>query len=204
MAQYLKDDVRDRIVSAALDVLASKAFRAATMADIARGAGLSTGNIYRYFPDKETLFSAVVPPTFVAEFLGLLRRRVRSLDGVSDPARVASHDAFRAASEQLLGFSIANRQRVIILLGRAGGTRYQSFAGQVVAELRNLAIAHFRGVGRNVRVTPALQFALGHIYRAWMRTMVEILAGSRDEATIRRRVEVYSRYHRAGRDALSR
>jgi AcrR family transcriptional regulator len=202
MAQQLKEDVRDRIVSAALDVFAAKGFRASTMAEIAQSAGISTGNIYRYFPDKETLFHFVAPPSFAAALLGLLRRRVRSLDGVNDITGLGTDSPFSTVSEELLSFSIGNRKRVIILLGRGEGTRYQPFAGQLAAELRRLAIGHYRSLGRDLRVAPAQHFALERIYRNWVRTMVEILAASDRETVIRERVEAYSRYHLAGLNAL--
>ncbi|HSK08441.1 MAG TPA: helix-turn-helix domain-containing protein [Vicinamibacterales bacterium] len=202
MAQQLKDEVRDRIMSAALDAFASRGFRAATMAGIARRAGISTGNIYRYSPDKETLFDTVVPPSFAREFLQLIRRRVRSLEGVTDVARLPAGSVFRAVAEELLAFSIANRLRVIVLLGRAEGTRYAAFAPRLRAELQGLALAHYRGLGGRVRVTAAHRFALERIYDDWLRTMVEILAASRDGAEIRERVEAYSRYHLGGLNAL--
>jgi AcrR family transcriptional regulator len=199
VAQRLKDKVRDRITSAALDAFAKRGFRAATMAEIARRAGISTGNIYRYFPDKETLFYTVAPVSFAVEFLELVQRRVRALDGVTDVSHLPPHAPFYAVSENLLAFSIANRLRVIVLLGGAEGTRYETFAARLVRELQKLAVAHYRGLGRHVRSTAALQFALERI---WLRTMVEILAASRDEAEIRQKVEAYTRYHLGGLNAL--
>lgn len=202
MAQHLKDDVRGRILSAALHAFATGGFRAATMAGIARRARISTGNIYRYFPDKDALFYAAVPPSFAVAFLNLLRRRVRALDGVEDVSRLAPDSPFRTVSEDLLAFAIANRERVIVLLGRAGGTRYETVAGRLMAEMQKRAVRHHRRLGRSVRVTPALQFALARIYGEWLRTMVEILAASRGETAIRQRVEAYSRYHLGGLNAL--
>ena len=105
-------------------------------------------------------------------------------------------------AEKLLSFSTANRLRVVVLLARAQGTRYETFAGRLVAELRKLAVAHYRSLGRQVRVTAALEFALERIYDNWLRAMVEILASSRDEAVIGERVEAYSRYHLGGLNAL--
>ncbi|MCC5858453.1 MAG: TetR/AcrR family transcriptional regulator [Ectothiorhodospiraceae bacterium] len=52
-------DKRDRIVRAARELIAQGGFRAAQMAAVAEGAGVSTGSIYSYFPSKAELFTEV-------------------------------------------------------------------------------------------------------------------------------------------------
>ena len=58
MAQVLKDHVRERIVEAATEVFAARGFGGAAMSAIAEAAGISTGNVYRYFPTKEDVVLA--------------------------------------------------------------------------------------------------------------------------------------------------
>lgn len=204
MAQHLKDEVREGILSAALEVFAATAYRDAAIVAIARRARVSTGNVYRYFPNKETLFRAVLPPSFPARLLTLLRRRVGSLDGVADVAQLRAGSPFDLVSEQLLDFSIANRLRVGILLGRAEGTPYAGFPQRLVLDLSRLAVRHYRGLGADVRLTPALRATLERIYRNWTSAMVEALVESADEQVIRQRVALFSRYHLAGLNALFR
>ena len=50
------DGILDRIRS----VFASKGFDGASMQDLARGAGMSAGNFYRYFPSKNAIVEAMV------------------------------------------------------------------------------------------------------------------------------------------------
>ncbi|MBV1706179.1 MAG: TetR/AcrR family transcriptional regulator [Hyphomicrobiales bacterium] len=49
------DGRRDMIVQAARDCFARAGFHRATMRDVAQVAGMSPGNIYRYFPSKEAM-----------------------------------------------------------------------------------------------------------------------------------------------------
>lgn len=51
-AERLTDTRRADILSAALKCFAAKGFYATTMADIARAAGMSAGNLYNYFAGK--------------------------------------------------------------------------------------------------------------------------------------------------------
>jgi AcrR family transcriptional regulator len=51
--------VRERIVDAALDQLAEGGYASASMAAVARRAGVATGTVYRHFPSKGDLFAEV-------------------------------------------------------------------------------------------------------------------------------------------------
>ncbi len=49
---------RDRIVAAAIDLLAGADYEAVQMRDVAEQAGVALGTIYRYFSSKEHLYAA--------------------------------------------------------------------------------------------------------------------------------------------------
>src|SRR5919112_294650 len=48
---------RERIVSAALTQLAEGGYASASVAAVARRAGVATGTVYRHFPSKQGLFA---------------------------------------------------------------------------------------------------------------------------------------------------
>src|ERR671916_2069753 len=50
---------RERIVDAALDQLAEGGYASASVAGVARRAGVATGTVYRHFPSKGDLFAEV-------------------------------------------------------------------------------------------------------------------------------------------------
>ncbi|WP_437275704.1 helix-turn-helix domain-containing protein [Sorangium sp. So ce375] len=198
MAQYLKDDIQESIAAAALTIFAQKGYESATMAEIARAAGVSTGNIYRYFANKDALFYGVVDDGFARAFTLLLRRRVKALAGVEDVRTLPPTAAYHMLSEELLRFCIANRLRVVILLGRAGGSRYERFSEETVERLIELAIEHFRALDPCLSVTEVMRFNLDQIYQGLVRTMVSTLVRFEDETAIREAVHGYSKYHLVG------
>lgn len=53
-----EQEVRDRIVAAALRVFGEKGYRRSTVQDVVRESGLSVGAIYTYFKSKDELFLA--------------------------------------------------------------------------------------------------------------------------------------------------
>lgn len=55
---------RRAVLDAALDLFAHQGYRATTMRDVAEKAGVSTGAVYHHFPDKETIFRALIDEYF--------------------------------------------------------------------------------------------------------------------------------------------
>lgn len=198
MPQVLKESVRDRLLAAAAEVFAGRGYQEAGMGEIAAAAGVSTGNVYRYFPGKGELFDAVLPSALVRRFRELLRRRVRALDGVRDVGDLAHDAPYHLASEELLRFCIDHRLRVIVLLARSSGSRYARFAEHTVEDLVRLAVAHFQSVDTGLELDRSMRFGLTEIYRAFVQVLVAILVRFETEASIRQAVAAYTRYHLAG------
>jgi AcrR family transcriptional regulator len=197
LAQYLKDEVARRICAAALSTFAEQGFDAASVAQIARLASVSTGNVYRYFENKGVLFRAVVPPVLARRLLALLRARVRSAKNAVAEA------ALRTATEELLAFSIRHRLEVVILLQRSEGTLHEGFAENVEKLMTRLAVLHYRGAEREP-LDSASASVLALVYRGWIRAMAQILIEQDDEDAIRQRVACFTQYHLSGLDAFFR
>ncbi len=62
MAQVLKEEVREKIITAAKKEFFNKGYREASMRSIARKSKMTVGNLYRYFASKEELIIQVVSP----------------------------------------------------------------------------------------------------------------------------------------------
>ena len=63
MAQVLKEEVRNRIIASAKKELLKKGYKDASMREIAKGADLTVGNLYRYFDSKEELVNTIIGTT---------------------------------------------------------------------------------------------------------------------------------------------
>ena len=89
MPQVRKEDVEQAIERAALRLFAKQGFRATTIAQISRASRVATGNIYRYFKNKNEIFRKVVPAELATSLRELLSLRVRARRGVSDVRQLA-------------------------------------------------------------------------------------------------------------------
>lgn len=51
---------RRQVLDAALELFSHQGYRATSVREIAEAAGVSTGNVYHHFPDKEALFNTLL------------------------------------------------------------------------------------------------------------------------------------------------
>jgi AcrR family transcriptional regulator len=111
MPQYKKDRIKERIDAAALQVFAQEGFQAAKINDISAQAGVSVGNIYRYYKNKDEIFYGVVSERFPEEFLRVI------FDKISEAANSAGNsDSLREVTAFFIRFMGINRDRIRIIL----------------------------------------------------------------------------------------
>jgi AcrR family transcriptional regulator len=187
MPQVLKEDVRSRIVESALQVFARDGVDAATMAGIAKAAGIGTASIYRYYESKDELFAAVITPELTKRFESLLDRRVSAL--ARNTLRGESVDD---AGSEMLQFWLANRLAVVILLDQA------PYAARFVALLTKHTLAELR-----VTVTPRVRFVLETIFDNTRRLLARVLATYERPNEVREAIEAFWSYQVAGLRGLT-
>lgn len=187
MPQVLKEEIRARILDAALEAFAELGFAGATMSDIAARAGLGAASLYRYYASKEGLFDAVVPDALAARFEALLDRRVAAL-GRGDPDDLA---------DEMLGFWLSHRLAVVILLDRAEGTRHARYGRRFVEHLVKATLAQTGRVGAPQR------FVLEQIFENTRVMLAAILRRHSAERDIRAAIAAFWVYQVSGLRALS-
>lgn len=199
MPQVLKPDVRDAILDAATVCFARQGFHRTSMAAIAREAGISTGNTYRYFPGKRELFEHILPASFVGELEQVLDRRVTALAQLDDLN--ALDDEALARQADLLTFLVANRLRVVLLLDRCADTPYEDFAERFVQGLVDRALASME---RERPVTPHTRLVLRCVFDGARRTIVDVLETHADPTDIAAALASFWTFQIAGLAALRR
>ena len=201
MPQILKDEVRERIVGAALEVFAERGYEGATMTAIAERAGVGTASTYRYFAGKRELFETLVTPQLVERFQSLLDQRVHAL------ARAALAAAPRGADDDLgdemLGFWVENRLAVVILLDRAAGTAHAGFAARFVERLVASTLAEL-GPSAARRAGGVARTVLAQIFDGTRRTLAALLEAHPDERALRSAIEAFWSYQIPGLHGFAR
>lgn len=196
MVQRRKAEVEQRIVEAAERVFAERGYAGATMGAIAKAAQISTGNVYRYFENKEALFYGVFTEAFADELMRLVDRRVASLVELEDLGQLDARA--EGDAESMLTFWIQHRLRVVVLLDRAEGSAYADFGARFVERLVALTVAKLRHEVPGLVVTKTIRFTLDNIFTTSLRAIVSILENHEAEADIRRAFAAFWSYQLAG------
>lgn len=123
--QTLKEEVRNNICRAAVEEFWKKGFNSASMRDIAKNAGITVGNLYRYFKDKEDLFNAVIEETHAR----LIRYVEHNLSLVMSKPESSF---FEHVADTILAMRKENLRELIILFEGSRGTKYENVKEEVI------------------------------------------------------------------------
>ncbi len=198
MIQTKKDDVKKRIEDAALVVFATKGFVGTTMADIAREAGLSVGNIYRYYRSKDVLFYSVLSPDFVCDFTNQIGMKMKTAEGV-ELDKVKEFKPMQIRDEAVKSFFADNRLRIVILFVHAAGTQYEGFRKDLVNFTIDTALRYLHTVsGKPVDLTPTKRRVLALIYDNMYGAIAGILTRFEGRDDIAAAYDCFFDYHYMG------
>lgn len=125
LMQVLKDEMRKRIYEAAKKEFTMKGFSKASMRNIAADAGMTVGNLYRYFKDKEALFYSIIGPAY-ENLMELVKASIEMADGNFDTS------FFEFLSKQILKICREHKIELLILFEGSGETRYENAKEEMI------------------------------------------------------------------------
>lgn len=200
MVQVLKNSVRNRIAAAAEHMFAEVGYKKATVGMIAGKAGVATGNIYKYYANKETLFNSIITPEFVEEFKTLTQNRVATL---IDPAKSEEGRSIETGDAgRLLRFWIENRLKVIIILSKAEGSKYESFVEEYIQAMTKQSMDNLPTAYPTLKDTDVFRFTFNIRIADTVKGVVSILETFEDEQQIVDAFATSWAYHYAGINAV--
>ncbi|MFO0561553.1 MAG: TetR/AcrR family transcriptional regulator [Polyangiales bacterium] len=197
MAQVLKEEVRQRITSAALRCFARKGVVATTMSEIAAQAEVAVANLYRYFASKDELYSAVVTDALVERFEQLLTQSAHAHAFIADQ-RDQRDQRETSAPRELLEFWLHHRLVVVILLEHAEGTPHERFAQRFVDQLVAASIDEIRRRHPEARLLREERLVLAQIFDNTRRMIATILRSARSDREARAAITTFRSYQIAG------
>lgn len=119
--QYRKDSVYDQILKSALGEFDEKGYEAASIRNIAKQAGTSVGNLYRYFRGKEALYASCLS--------GVLDE---CIDWTGDVFDISSHEAICFTAERISEY-VGQHSREFRIVTQGPAAFYASFLDRYAA-----------------------------------------------------------------------
>ena len=158
----------EKIQQAALAEFLDKGFLGASLRQIVKNAGVTTGAFYGYFSSKEALFNALVEP-HAAALMGKFMEAQTSFAELPEEQQ-PSHMGVESRIELywLVDYICQHREPVKQLLTRSEGTSYEHFVHNMVeveVEYTQRYMEVLRRLGQDI---PVLDKSLCHIIASGM------------------------------------
>ena len=153
----------EKIQQAALTEFLDKGFLSASLRQIVKNAGVTTGAFYGYFSCKEALFASIVEP-HAAALMGRFMEAQTSFAGRPE-AEQPEHmgEDSESCLDWMVDYICQNREPVKLLLCRAEGTGYESFVHNMVEVEVEYTLRYMEVLRRLGRRVPTLSRSLCHI-----------------------------------------
>lgn len=158
----------NRIQQAAIDEFLEKGFRGASLRQIVKHAGVTTGAFYGYFSSKEALFASIVEPHAQAIMANFMEAQLRFADLQKNEQ--PSHMGIESSSciDWMVDYICEHRDPIKLLLSKAEGTSYENFVHNIV-EVEVEYTLKYMDVLRELGYTvPRLDKTLCHIIASGM------------------------------------
>lgn len=158
----------EKIQQAALAEFLDKGFLGASLRQIVKNAGVTTGAFYGYFSSKEALFNAIVEP-HAAALMGRFMEAQTTFAELPEKEQ-PEHMGLESGRcvDWMVDYICAHREPVKLLLCCAEGTSYEHFVHNMVeveVEYTKRYMEVLRRLGRDI---PVLDKSLCHIIASGM------------------------------------
>lgn len=117
--QYLKEEVRKKIIDEALKEFSKCGYTKASIRNIVKNAGTSVGNFYKYFESKEDLYEKIIDPVY--------SKLMNYLDKFSEvEVNEEAQDIFYELMEKVVDIFQENKDELSLLLNSSSGSKYEN------------------------------------------------------------------------------
>ena len=189
----------ENIQKAALVEFSEKGFLGASLRQIVKNAGVTTGAFYGYFSSQEALFASIVEP-HAAALMGRFMKAQTTFAELPE-AEQAAHmgEESGAYVRWMVDYICEHREPVKLLLCRAEGTSYEHFIHNMVEIEVEYTLRYVEVLRRLGRDVPALSQSLCHIIASSMFSgLFEIAVHDMPREQALRDVEQFRSFYAGG------
>ena len=189
----------EKIHEAAMAEFLDKGFQGASLRQIVKNAGVTTGAFYGYFSSKEALFASIVEPHAAA----LMGRFMEAQTSFSELPEQEQPEHMGLESSQCVNWMVDyicdHREPVKLLLCKAEGTSYEHFVHNMVEVEVEYTLRYMDVLRRLGRKVPELSQSLCHIIASGMfNGLFEIVVHDMPKEQALRDVEQFRTFYTGG------
>lgn len=193
---------RETIMAVAKKHFLEKGFKEASLRQIVKEAGVTTGAFYGYFANKEAVFAALVD-ALATDFLKAYEGMIEQFDAMPCEEKFAyMQSSMERRGDELIDYAMDN-QEAFLLLFEAEGTAYGNFLDKMLALEVPHTMALIRDSQRdNPAAEPVDEQVVGLMLKSFYTSFIELMKMRLNRETASRYLGQMARFHQAGWNKL--
>lgn len=197
------EGVYERVMECAREEFLTKGFKDASLREIAKAAGTSTGSIYTRFRDKEGLFHEIVEPAAqgLKKMFLASQEEFHQMDGKIQEEIMPEYTS--QGIEGIVDYIYEHFEEFSLLLDASYGTKSQHFVDELVEIEVDYTYKYMEVIGcESVKSGIVTEDFVHMITTAYMNGMFEIVRHNMSKTEVVRYVHLLGKYHMAGYDTI--
>ena len=180
--QVLKDEIRKSILAAAKTLFYQRGYNNASIRDIAKNSGITVGNVYRYFPNKESVLEGIVSPVYekIMDYINLSESYVKADENKT------FEDFRNEINSYMLQIAKKFRLELLILFKGTQGTRFEKTRCELISLIENRI---YEGLFRRQKMNESEAVFFSQIVaRSFLDSLIMVIAETEDNEKLKKMI----------------
>ena len=197
------EDTEKNILNTARKHFLKDGFSGASLRNIVKDAGLTTGAFYKYYPTKEALFDALTDP-YIEHIYQIYDRVVEDFEKLSAKEQTSNmSDTSGDGMDQMIDYIYEHYDNFRLLLKCGDSGKFETFIHNMVDREMRSSLEYVKKMKEDGIEIPIVGESLMHmIYTGFFSSIFQIIEHDIDKETAKRNVHRLREFNTGGWERL--
>ena len=197
------EDTEKNILNTARKHFLKDGFSGASLRNIVKDAGLTTGAFYKYYPTKEALFDALTDP-YIEHIYQIYDRVVEDFEKLSAKEQTSNmSDTSGDGMDQMIDYIYEHYDNFRLLLKCGDSGKFETFIHNMVDREMRSSLEYVKKMKEDGIEIPIVGESLMHmIYTGFFSSIFQIIEHDLDKETAKRNVHKLREFNTGGWERL--
>lgn len=197
------EDTEKNILNTARKHFLKDGFSGASLRNIVKDAGLTTGAFYKYYPTKEALFDALTDP-YIEHIYQIYDRVVEDFEKLSAKEQTSNmSDTSGDGIDQMIDYIYEHYDNFRLLLKCGDSGKFETFIHNMVDREMRSSLEYVKKMKEDGIEIPIVEESLMHmIYTGFFSSIFQIIEHDIDKETAKRNVNKLREFNTGGWERL--
>lgn len=197
------EDTEKNILNTAKKHFLKDGFSGASLRNIVKDAGLTTGAFYKYYPTKEALFDALTDP-YIEHIYQIYDRVVEDFEKLSAKEQTSNmSDTSGNGMDQMIDYIYEHYDNFRLLLKCGDSGKFETFIHNMVDREMRSSLEYVKKMKEDGIEIPIVGESLMHmIYTGFFSSIFQIIEHDIDKETAKRNVHKLREFNTGGWERL--